>query len=328
MSERRTSASISRSVVIALEDETVGCAFARILESRSHVVMATDDPIEALEGMPSDVLVAEFGSEAARDAGLDGLELIETARVMGHDPVSVLVAGDPDEDERRRAAEIGVDFIIERPLLPDSLVEAVESAGSPQPEEDHTLHLRLCADAFAGEIAARELLGWCLRCEITPAARARIGTAVAEVVQNASDHGARELELAATMGTRELVVEIVDDGPGFDTVEALTETSLDSTTGLGRAFALAEHIEFHSTPDEGSCARLVFRVATAAFDDEHRIDLSDLDFFVPATSKELLATLQEDPDAPIILSPALAVVLGRILMGPDPERVLEGALRA
>ena len=67
---------------------------------------------------------------------------------------------------------------------------------------------------------------------------------------------------------------------------------------------------------------------TVEFDDEERIDLTDLDFFVPATARELLATLTEEPDAPVILSPALAVVVGRLLMGPDPTRVLEDALRA
>ena len=63
-------------------------------------------------------------------------------------------------------------------------------------------------------------------------------------------------------------------------------------------------------------------------DQPDQIDLTDLDYFAPATAKELLATLREDPDAPIVLSPALAVVVGRLLLGPDPRRVLQSALRA
>ena len=61
-------------------------------------------------------------------------------------------------------------------------------------------------------------------------------------------------------------------------------------------------------------------------DESHQIDLSDLDFLAPGTSKELLATLEEEPDAPVILSPALAVVAGRLLVGPDPRRTLQAAL--
>ena len=84
----------------------------------------------------------------------------------------------------------------------------------------------------------------------------------------------------------------------------------------------------HSTAGDGTAVTLQFRVTTTEFEEEDRIDLTDLDFFVPATAKELLATLADDPHAPILLSPALAVVVGRLLMGPRPSSVLEGALRA
>ena len=67
-------------------------------------------------------------------------------------------------------------------------------------------------------------------------------------------------------------------------------------------------------------------MTTLDLEDDHGVDLSDLDFFAPATSKELLATLNEEPDAPVMLSPALAVVVGRLLTGPDPRRVLRSTL--
>lgn len=311
-----------RRVLFALADPTVAHAFARIAETRSHVARVACSVQDALIGDAPDVVVADLGGEAA------GLELVDTLRAMGHDPITVLVASAEATDaDIQRAARAGIDALLERPLLPDTLMRAIEAECGCHHDEPEELRMLLATGERAAEDAARELVAWCMRSEVVPAARARIGTALAEAVQNASEHGASELEVTATLSPGELEVCIVDDGPGFDAVAVLTDGVLDATTGLGRLHCLADEVHVCSGAGRGTHVTLRFTVRAVEFDDEERIDLTDLDFFVPATVRELLSTLREDPDAPVVLSPALAVVVGRLLMGPDPARVLEGALR-
>lgn len=321
-------------VLLAMNDVTVGHAFASILEANDLQAATADCYADALALAGCDVVVAEFGGPAG---ALDGLELVERIRAAGLDPYIVLVGVDPSHDDYRRAVRLGVHDLLERPLLPEQLVAAVEAATGVTGElvgdnlvrgdgEKASLELILAAHPRAGEAAARDLISWAVRCDITPAARARIGSAVAELIENSVEAGATTIEVEATMNARELEVEIRDDGPGFDTAAVLAEAANGSDTGLGRAQSLCEEMQIASEFGAGTAIRVRFGVSVLEFDEPHRIDLSDLDFLAPGTSKELLATLQEDPDAPVVLSPALAVVAGRLLVGPDPRRTLQAAL--
>ena len=313
----------ARQVLFALHDETVAHAFARIVESRAHASRVALSIEEAILGGPADVVVAEFGGAAGE---LDGVALVNALRDLESDPLVVLVASDDcTDDELDRAMATRADHVLERPLMPDALMRAIES--ERHTEEGEELRILVDASSRAAEDAARELVAWCVRCEVAPATRARIATALAEVVDNAAKHGAHQIEITAVMNSGELSIDVVDDGSGFDAVEVLTADRLDCSTGLGRVHALADGVRIERGDRIGAHVQLRFAVRTVEFDDEERIDLTDLDFFVPATARELLATLTEEPDAPVILSPALAVVLGRLLMGPDPTRVLEDALR-
>ena len=320
----------SLTVLLAMNDATVGHAFASILGSRDHHTATANSYAEALALADCDVMVAEFGGPAG---ALDGLELVERVRAAGLDPYVVLVGVDPTHEDYRRAVRLGVHDVLERPLLPERLVEAVEVAqpapgGVDAQEDDGSagLELVLAAHPRAAEAAARDLLSWTMRCDVTPAARARIGSAVAEVVENSVAAGATTIEVTATITERELEVEVCDDGPGFDTAAVLAEAAVDASTGLGRAQALCEGLQVASELGAGTSVRLHFGITVLELDESHQIDLSDLDFLAPGTSKELLATLEEEPDAPVILSPALAVVAGRLLVGPDPRRTLQAAL--
>ena len=190
------------------------------------------------------------------------------------------------------------------------------------------LAIELGAFAESAETAARELIAWSLRCEIAPSTRARIGSAVAEAVTNAVEAGAQTLRVEALLTRTDMRVVVADDGPGFDTTAAQLQRATGATSGIDRMHSLAEAVSLHSSVDEGTQVELNFRVTTTEFEEGSSIDLSDLDFFIPETSKELLATLAEDADAPIILSPALAVVVGRLLMGSRPSDILDGALRS
>lgn len=196
----------------------------------------------------------------------------------------------------------------------------------PLVEESADLQLILAAHKHAAEAAARDLVSWALRCDVTPAGRARIGSAVAEIVENAVSAGASTIEVTASIKERELEVEVRDDGPGFDTARVLAEAPVDGSTGLGRAQALSEEMRVASELGAGTAVVLRFGVAVLEFEEPHQIDLSDLDFLASGTARELLKTLTEEPDAPVVLSPALAVVVGRLLAGPDPRRTLQSAL--
>ncbi|QDV05004.1 anti-sigma F factor [Planctomycetes bacterium Poly30] len=336
MSSRTTD---QRAVLLALSDTTVALAFARILDARSHSSIVAECALEVLEGEPSDTFIADLSSTPSEDFAIGGLDLLEDLHSLGLYPHAILIAGaETTTSDYQRAARLGVDVILERPLRPEALVEAVEA---PRTEPDRPMtryverglgsassgmHILLAAEHGAAEAAARDLIGWCARCEIVPSTRARIGTSVAETIQNCVDHGAQQIELTACLDRSMLTVTIEDDGPGFEAVRYLSADALDASSGLGRMHSLAENVSVRSELGGGTAVTLEFRVTTADFEDGVRIDLSELDFFSPETSKELLATLSEDPDAPVILSPALAVVVGRMLMGPDPSRVLSEAL--
>lgn len=319
----RSAASEPRHVLFALRDETVAQALSRVVESRAHVGRVALSIEDAILGGPADVVVAELGGSSD---SLDGLALVDAFRDLESDPLVVLVASaDCTDEDFDRAMAARADFVLERPLLPDALVNAIES--ERQSDQGEELRILVDASSRAAEDAAREMVAWCVRCEVAPATRARVATALAEVVDNAAKHGALEVEITAVMNSGELSIDVADDGPGFDAVETLTADQLDCTKGLGRIHALADGVSIERSDRQGTHVQLRFSVRTVEFDDEERIDLTDLDFFVPATARELLATLTEEPDAPVILSPALAVVVGRLLMGPDPTRVLEDALR-
>ena len=324
------------SILLALNDPQVAHAFARILDGQGHSAYVAESTIEALESEPSGIVIADL-----EDGAIDALGLIGDLHAVGQFPRVILIAGDEATAfQYRMALRLGITDILERPLLPEALIAVVEVPRSAEslpasfgdyvdrtPDSaPYGLRIELSAHHGAAEAAARDIVGWCARCEITPSSRARIGTAVADAIQNAVDHGAQSVVVCAELDEQSMSIEVEDDGPGFDAVEELTRDRLDASSGLGRIHALAEDVCIQSVPGEGTSVQLGFRVASADFEDEGRIDLSELDFFSPDTSKELLATLSEEPDAPVILSPALAVVVGRLLMGPDPSRVLSEAL--
>ena len=336
-----------RCVLLALSDATVAHAFARILDGRSHSSIVAESTLEALESEPTDTFIADLTSLPAGDFNLGGLDLLEDLQSFGLFPHAIMIVAESSTAaDYERAARLGVATVLDRPLRPDELVEAVEStrlcasdaelyAEVPYVRRDVTsapmaMSMVLAAENGAAEAAARDIIGWCARCEIVPSTRARIATSLAEAIQNGVEHGAHRIEVHAELDQTSLSITVEDDGPGFDAVSILTAGRLDSSSGLGRMHSLAENVSIRAASlagsGSGTTVTLNYRITTTDFEDDARIDLSELDFFSPETSKELLATLSEDPQAPVILSPALAVVVGRLLMGPDPSRVLSEAL--
>lgn len=188
------------------------------------------------------------------------------------------------------------------------------------------------AIATSVDRAARAVLGKALENEIGPACRARIGGAVAEVVDNALRRaypcGGGWLRVRAGLDGREFVVVVEDSGVGFDTgsLDAeLLSTPLHS--GLARAMSLCERLTIDSKPEVGTRVEMRFVPGHVAFGEGGTLDLSDDDYMSPEVARRVLHALRRPETAHMHqLSPALAVVVGRLLAGPEPRMSAERAL--
>ena len=130
------------------------------------------------------------------------------------------------------------------------------------------------------------------------------------------------------MRDRELVVTVADDGIGFDT-ELLDDDLLARPlySGLARATVLSDGLAIESKLGGGTTVVLRFASASAAFGGDGAVDLTDHDFLTPDVARRVLHTLRRhETSATHQLSPALAVVVGRLLAGPEPRALVERAL--
>lgn len=321
-----------RDVLVVDGDRPFAEAIAAVLSARGHRVTVAPTAESAL-GLPvPEVLVADVALE-----GLDGLELLARLRGRSASLLAVLMSGLPSVEACRGALKLGAREFLSKPFPLEELVRVVESesdARAPGGVAAASFERVYPADVRAADRAARDVSAWCLRSEVCPSTRARIASAVAELVDNAARHaypderpdGERPVEVRARMDARELTVEIRDQGIGFDPVPPTLALRGPGSHGIARASALAEDLVVRSQPGEGTRARARFGVSSVDFDVQGRIDMTELDHFVPDTARELLITLEEDPDAPIVLSPALAVVVGRLLAGASPRRTAHQAL--
>lgn len=321
-----------RDVLIVDDELAVARALADALGLRGHRVTIAASAEEALALPEPEVLVVDLFLK-----GMSGLDLLDEFVARGGAPRVVLMTGLPTVADCRRALRLGAAEFLTKPFPFEDLARAVENdlrTSAPGGITAERFERIYAAGPRASERAARDVAAWCLRSELSPATRARIATVVAELVDNTTRHaygtlyGASEhaIELHAEMDARVLMLEVRDHGCGFDAVEHELQASMPLNSGLARVATLTENLSIRSTPGEGTRVRARFTVSTADFDVDGRIDLTELDHLAPDTARELLATLAEDPHAPIVLSPALAVVVGRMLAGPDPRRALQRAL--
>ncbi|MDZ4774719.1 MAG: ATP-binding protein [Planctomycetota bacterium] len=180
--------------------------------------------------------------------------------------------------------------------------------------------------------AARSVVAFALEAGFGPACRARIGSALAEVVDNAVRRGypttPGTIDVQAEVQARELVVTVTDHGIGFDT-ELLDDDLLSRPlySGLARASALSDGLALDSEIGTGTTVVLRFAAASSAFDSDGTVDLTDHDFLAPDTARRVLHTLRRhETSSTHQLSPALAVVVGRLLAGPEPRALVDRAL--
>jgi CheY-like chemotaxis protein len=301
--------------ILIVEDQVViAQAMASALESRGHAVRIAGTAELALTLPRPEVLITDMHL-----GGLTGLDLLLEYKRQGVVPRTIFVTGDATLQSCRDAFRHGASEFLSKPFRLEELVQAVETYAA----EDATV-----------ERSARDLAAFALRHRVGPTCRARIATAAAEVIKNscqhAYPHGRGEVFVEATVDDREVIVRIHDDGVGFETSEVAQE-NLSSTRhdGLARAASLAEGLTLESRLGEGASITLRFGAYYVDYDEVDRVELSELDFFTPDTAVQVLRTLDvEGGEAFLQVSPALAVVIGRLLSGPTSSQVAAQVLRS
>lgn len=275
------------------------------------------------------------------------LHRIEAVRLRGlvteegGSPAWILLCEDPRPSDFRRALRLGACDLVAKPFRVDELVRSIEatppaarlSAAAPtvrrgEPAPPGVLRRTYLAEPQAVEQAARDVAAFCLRCAVAPATRARIASACAELVDNAVRHGYAgsrgSIDLELVIDPREAFLRVADRGRGFDPL-ATPDTD---EGGLARVAAYAEGCDISSNPGDGTRVSLRFRVSRAELDDGRSRDLSELDFFSPETARDVLERVRGGPpEDDVHLSPALAVLVGRLLSGPDLRRAPAFPLR-
>lgn len=203
-----------------------------------------------------------------------------------------------------------------------------------EPASAHGYHRAYAADEEAIEDSARDLAAHAMRCGISPATRARIATACAEVVENVVRHaygpGGGDFRISAFVEGRDFLVVVRDEGMGFDPGAAGIDAMRHSRDGgLARCAALAEDLSVASRLGGGTEVLFRFAAYRVHFDEERHVDLSELDFLSPRTTRRVIETLELAGNEDLFhLSPALAVTVGRLLAGPGERRAVRTALRS
>ena len=312
-------------VLVMEPEQAIADSLCSALERRGHRTLLVSGPDGALERETPDVLICGVETGAA-----DAYDLLEEYARRGRQPRSILLLSDPNTLSFRKARELGVEDVFSRPYRLDELMSSVEricdsSNASASPSFSSFSRSYPC-DEQTVDRCARDIAAFALRCAVGPSARARLASAVAEIAENAVNHaypaGGGMLEIDARLEERDVWVSLRDSGIGFKVHEERGEDG-----GLDRATALTEGMDITSAIGEGTEVSLRVTIFRADFDDNQRVDLSELDFFTPQTSRRVLDIVREqDAGSFIELSPSLAVVLGRLLSGPSQRAAVSASL--
>ena len=319
---------ISLEILIVEGQEPITAALASALGKRGHRV-ATARTVETALSLPTpDVFVCE-----ARLSGACGFDLLAAITERGERARSVLLLSEPTVEDCLRAVRLGAGALLTKPFRLSDLVHAVEAeeaggrAALPRPTKSRPVGTDGGFDmAFppvpeSTERCARELAAFCVRRGVPSSARARIAGAACEIVDNAIRHGRldRDIRVRARFEGNWLHLRIEDGGVGFDAGSAGTVLPLGpALTGLARAKALSDGFGLATSAGEGTRVDLSFCATPATFSDEAG-DLSEADFLPPPVARQVLLALLEGETPEVTgVSPAIAVVLGRLLAGPDP----------
>jgi len=318
-------------VLLLVREAAVRAALSEALRRRGHAARALR-VARVVSALPdADVLVCDLQMPRAF-----ALDLAEELRAGGKRARMVVLADALTNDEWRRALGLGVCDVVLRPFRIEELVRAVETAdtagetGPARRADARSGPPRDCASVHAAtpdgaEEAVRHLLALALRCGMRPSVRARIGSATCEILDNARRHagpGSRgTIEVRARSGGGSFSVTVRDEGRGLDPALLHSlEAGGELPPGLARARALSEELHARSAPGQGTEITLAFASAGACFEEELGLDLSELDHLTPLIARRLLARVSDPSGAHAVrLSPALAVVVGRLLADAGPS---------
>ncbi|MFT7676845.1 MAG: CheY-like chemotaxis protein [Planctomycetota bacterium] len=315
------------SILIAGKDLDLIEALAAQLEKRGHSGSIADRVGEVLALPTPDVLILDANLEDGA-----GFTLLAELKRRGNTPRVVMFADKPRPEDFRAALRLGASDLIPAPFTFEDLLRTVEAKPLGGQVSDGLKHT-IDATTAGVEQGSREVAAWLLRAGVAPTTRCRVSSAVAEALDNVSRHaylgGVGPVELRGSLTTRSLELTIRDRGVGISP-NFLVPAYLEDTEGggLARMCALAEDLDVDVLASGGTRITLSFSIYNTQFDEERGQDLSDLDFLTPQQAHKVLDNLQDAGAAPLQLSPALAVSVGRLLAGPDPQRVLETSLRS
>lgn len=315
--------STSLEILIVEGEEPITAALAAALGKRGHRVLTAPD-VETALGLPTpDVFVCE-----ARLSGACGFDLLSAITERGERARSVLLLSEPTVDDCLRAVRLGAAALLTKPFRLAELVHAVESgaigARSASAASDSTgFDSSFPPAPESADRCAREIAAYCVRHGVPASARARIAGAACEIVDNALRHARLGegacIRVRGRLQKSWLHLEIEDSGAGFDPGSPGAHLPLGpALSGLARAKALSDGFALGSSPGVGTRVDLRFCVSSIAFSEVG--DLSEADFLPPRLAHEVLLALLEGETPEVTgVSPAIAVVLGRLLAGPDPS---------
>lgn len=299
------------SILLVEDEQATLAAVAQLLSRRGHAVTTARDVHEALEHSGHDVVVTDLSLPSG-----SGLEVLAHKKSRGERVHAVVATGTPSIDACRDAFKLGAVEFLSKPYRLDELVRAVESAPAHGTDGAREFRARHAATPQGARQATADVAAFALRCHVGAACRARLGSAVAELADNAWRHGrAAHIDCSASFDGKDLVVVVADDGAGFD-ARLLQSEALDDTAanGLARALALAEDMVVATAPGRGTRATLRFTPWSGELVDESVVDLSDSDWTTPETARRVLdAVAVDEQGVAVHLTPALAVVVGRLL---------------
>lgn len=314
-------------ILVAGNDLELAHSLGEHLELRSHMVSITNCADELLALPSPDVLLLDL---ELSEAG--GFALLAELRRRGNTPRVVLYAYRPTGEDYRAALRLGAADLLPMPFTFETVAASIEAA-SRDGRQAPLFRRTVDATAAGVDRSSREVAAWLLRCGVTPATRCRVASAVAEAVDNAARHaylgGVGTVELAGNLDGGRLMLSIRDRGIGMH-ADWCNPLSLEDpgSGGLARICALAEDLSFESEPKGGTHLVLSFHVYQTNFDEGRGQDLSELDYLTPTQARNVLHNLSDPDSEPLHLSPSLAVSVGRLLAGPDPQHVLEISLRS
>ena len=313
----------SLDILIVEGEEPVTEALAATLARRGHRI-STAGSAEAALSLPSkDVIVCD-GSLP----GSCGFELLSAVKERGDVARFVILLGEPTVDDCLRALRLGADDLLAKPFRIEDLVRAVEG-GTWKPADPAGLERNVFDRAYPPtretvERCARELCSFAMLHRVPPSARARIACAAEEIVHNAVRHGrlspGETIRVLARIERKGFHLRISDPGEGFDARRTSAPgPGGPARTGLARARALSESMRVQSSARLGTEVELWFSISGAGLCGDGR-DLTEVDFLPVGEAESLIASLLEGrtPDVEA-LSPALAVVLGRLLAGVESD---------